>query len=157
MLRALRTPVLGRQSFATSNSALHRLTTQASKNTPRPMPFSRTIQTAPKGRIANIYGQVASAPSRDSQSWRYATTQTITRLLSRTQKRNFSWSWSRRAQSSGAKTEEQLSLSGRLKKLGREYGWSAFGVYMALSVLDFPFCFLLVKWAGTDRIGTLLC
>lgn len=27
------------------------------------------------------------------------------------------------------------------------------GVYLALSVLDFPFCFLLVKWAGTERIG----
>ncbi|KAJ4396673.1 DUF1279 super [Gnomoniopsis smithogilvyi] len=26
---------------------------------------------------------------------------------------------------------------------------------MALSVLDFPFCFLLVKWAGTDRIAAI--
>ncbi|KAB8611444.1 hypothetical protein FH972_025949 [Carpinus fangiana] len=46
-----------------------------------------------------------------------------------------------------------LSLSQRLKKLSREYGWSAFGVYMALSALDFPFCFLAVRVLGTERIG----
>jgi hypothetical protein len=27
------------------------------------------------------------------------------------------------------------------------------GVYLALSVLDFPFCFLLVRTVGTDRIA----
>lgn len=40
-----------------------------------------------------------------------------------------------------------------MKKLSREYGWSALGVYLALSALDFPFCFLLVRYLGTDRIG----
>jgi hypothetical protein len=40
-----------------------------------------------------------------------------------------------------------------MRKLSREYGWSAFGVYMALSALDFPFCFLAVRMLGTDRIG----
>jgi hypothetical protein len=40
-----------------------------------------------------------------------------------------------------------------LKKLSREYGWSAVGIYLALSVLDFPFCFLLVRTIGTDRIA----
>jgi N-terminal acetyltransferase 2 len=49
--------------------------------------------------------------------------------------------------------EQPLSLSARLKKLSREYGWSAVGVYFALSVLDFPFCFLLVRVVGTERIG----
>lgn len=49
--------------------------------------------------------------------------------------------------------EEPLSLSARLKKLSREYGWSAVGVYLALSVLDFPFCFLLVRTVGTEKIG----
>lgn len=29
------------------------------------------------------------------------------------------------------------------------------GVYLALSVLDFPFCFLLVRIVGTDRIGEI--
>ncbi|CAD6570818.1 MAG: hypothetical protein ASARMPREDX12_003946 [Alectoria sarmentosa] len=46
-----------------------------------------------------------------------------------------------------------LSLSQRLRKLSREYGWSAFGVYMLLSALDFPFCFAAVRYLGTDRIG----
>ena len=40
-----------------------------------------------------------------------------------------------------------------MKKLSREYGWSALGVYLALSALDFPFCYLLVRTLGTDRIG----
>ncbi|KAF2759759.1 hypothetical protein EJ05DRAFT_474820 [Pseudovirgaria hyperparasitica] len=48
---------------------------------------------------------------------------------------------------------EPSSLSARLKKLSREYGYSALGVYFALSALDFPFCFLAVRLLGTDRIG----
>jgi len=48
---------------------------------------------------------------------------------------------------------ESLSLGARMKKLSREYGWSAVGVYFALSALDFPFCYLFVKTLGTDRIG----
>lgn len=48
---------------------------------------------------------------------------------------------------------EKLSLSQRIKKLSKEYGWTAVGVYFGLSLLDFPFCFLLVRTLGTDRIG----
>jgi hypothetical protein len=44
-------------------------------------------------------------------------------------------------------------VSQRLKKLSREYGWTAVGVYLGLSLLDFPLCFLAVRWLGTDRIG----
>jgi hypothetical protein len=40
-----------------------------------------------------------------------------------------------------------------MRKLSREYGWSAVGVYFFLSALDFPFCFIAVRWLGTDRIG----
>ncbi|KAK5212883.1 DUF1279 superfamily [Exophiala xenobiotica] len=46
-----------------------------------------------------------------------------------------------------------LSISQRMKKLSREYGWSALGVYLLLTALDFPFCFLAVRMLGTDRIG----
>lgn len=53
----------------------------------------------------------------------------------------------------GTATQEKLTLSQRLKRLSKEYGWSAVGVYLALSVLDFPFCFLLVRIVGTDTIG----
>ncbi|KAF7953299.1 hypothetical protein EAE96_006510 [Botrytis aclada] len=48
---------------------------------------------------------------------------------------------------------DETSLSGRMKKLSREYGWSVVGVYIFLSAADFPFCYLLVRTLGTDRIG----
>lgn len=52
-----------------------------------------------------------------------------------------------------SKPDSQLSLSQRLKKLSREYGWAAFYVYLGLTALDFPFCFLAVKMIGTDTVG----
>lgn len=45
------------------------------------------------------------------------------------------------------------SFSERLKALGKQYGWVALGVYLGLSALDFPFCFLAVRLLGTERIG----
>ncbi|CAK7269208.1 DUF1279 super [Sporothrix epigloea] len=53
----------------------------------------------------------------------------------------------------GTAAEESMSLKQRIKKLSREYGWTAVGVYFGLSLLDFPFCFLLVRTVGTDRIA----
>jgi hypothetical protein len=53
----------------------------------------------------------------------------------------------------GSPANENLSLGQRMRKLSREYGWSALGVYLALSALDSPFCYLLVRFLGTDRIG----
>ncbi|KAK0614267.1 hypothetical protein B0T14DRAFT_393540, partial [Immersiella caudata] len=50
---------------------------------------------------------------------------------------------------------EPTTLGARLKKLSREYGWAAVGIYMTLSVLDFPFCFLLVRSVGTERIAEI--
>ncbi|KAF8464079.1 hypothetical protein BDZ91DRAFT_660680 [Kalaharituber pfeilii] len=47
------------------------------------------------------------------------------------------------------------TLSARLKQLSREYGYAALGVYLGLSLLDFPFCFLAVRYLGTERIGHL--
>lgn len=40
-----------------------------------------------------------------------------------------------------------------MRKLSREYGWAALGVYLGLSALDFPFCFAAVRLLGVDRIG----
>jgi hypothetical protein len=37
--------------------------------------------------------------------------------------------------------------------LSREYGWAALGVYLGLSALDFPFCFIAVRLLGVERIG----
>src|SRR3569833_3453067 len=65
----------------------------------------------------------------------------------------FHSSRARRSQAGAKETAEPQSLSARLIKLSRDYGWSAAGVYLALTVLDFPFCFLLVRIIGTDRIG----
>ncbi|KAL2010173.1 hypothetical protein VTN00DRAFT_5980 [Thermoascus crustaceus] len=48
---------------------------------------------------------------------------------------------------------EPRSLSQRLRQLSREYGWSALGVYLLLSALDFPLCFAAVRLLGVDRIG----
>jgi len=53
----------------------------------------------------------------------------------------------------GAAEAEPQSLGARMRKLSREYGWSALGVYFALTALDFPFCYLFVRQMGTDKIG----
>ena len=82
-------------------------------------------------------------------------------------KRPFQSSRSRRADQKSSESEgpkektngrkkkepEPTGFSARLKKLSKEYGWTAVGVYLALSVLDFPFCFLLVRTVGTEKIG----
>jgi hypothetical protein len=48
---------------------------------------------------------------------------------------------------------EPHSLSARLRKLTREYGYTVIGVYFALSLADFPFCFLAVKLLGAERVA----
>ncbi|CCX07237.1 hypothetical protein FPQ18DRAFT_374089 [Pyronema domesticum] len=45
------------------------------------------------------------------------------------------------------------SLSQRMKQLSKEYGYSAVAVYLGLSALDFPFCFLAVRMIGTEKIA----
>lgn len=49
--------------------------------------------------------------------------------------------------------QEPQSLSERMKAMSRKYGWTVVGIYLGLSALDFPFCFLAVRWLGTDRIA----
>lgn len=74
--------------------------------------------------------------------------------FARVQRRGFRFSgWRRNTTQNG--TQEKLTLSQKLKRLSKEYGWSAVGVYFALSILDFPLCFLLVRIVGTDTIGWL--
>lgn len=45
------------------------------------------------------------------------------------------------------------TYSQRFKDLSRRYGYAAVGVYLGLSVLDFPFCFLTVRLVGPERVG----
>ncbi|KAM0429378.1 hypothetical protein ACHAPT_006596 [Fusarium lateritium] len=49
--------------------------------------------------------------------------------------------------------EQPKTLTARLKKLTKDYGWATVGVYFGLSVLDFPFCFLFVRIVGAETIG----
>ena len=41
------------------------------------------------------------------------------------------------------------SLSARMRTLSKEYGYAALGVYLGLTALDFPFCFLAVRMIGS--------
>ncbi|KUI62901.1 N-terminal acetyltransferase 2 [Cytospora mali] len=166
---AYRPSVLGRQpTTITTTSPLRRLASQAwrqatsNATTPTSIP-SRGIRWSSNTGRTLVNG---SPVLRSSQGWRNTSTaQTAQRLLSRTQKRNFNWSRPRRSDKSsnggstgskgGSEDANPQSLSARLRKLSREYGWAAVGVYLGLSVLDFPFCFLLVRLVGTDRIAAV--
>ncbi|KAI1910950.1 DUF1279 domain-containing protein [Ophidiomyces ophidiicola] len=60
---------------------------------------------------------------------------------------------SRRFTSTKSSSPTPQTFSARMRKLSREYGWSALGVYLFLSALDFPFCFAAVRLLGVERIG----
>lgn len=153
MLGAFRS-ILGRQSPA---STIQKLSGQAWRRTFTNSTPSKTIQW--RGRKAGFApaSRILQQTRLGNQAKLWRNTQQ--NLLSRTTRRNFNWSRprTRKSQASGPGTqvpEQNLSLSARLKKLSREYGWAAVGVYFGLSVLDFPFCFALVRFIGVDRIGT---
>lgn len=42
-----------------------------------------------------------------------------------------------------------------IKKLMKQYGYSALGVYLAISIIDIPICFVVVHSAGEDKIREL--
>ncbi|KXT05157.1 hypothetical protein AC579_6016 [Pseudocercospora musae] len=69
---------------------------------------------------------------------------------------NSSRAWRQARHNSSQATEApkaKRSLSERMKDMSRKYGWTVTGIYLGLSVLDFPFCFLAVRWFGTERIA----
>ena len=160
MYGAFRASVLGRPPTAMAVGApLRRLAAQGSRTQPTrttlPPPGATGGQAAATG--ARTFGTGRTTPLRVP----LAASRTVQGLPQRAQKRTFNWTWSRRSDGgkeagagagAGAEAEPQ-SLSARLRKLSREYGWAALGVYLGLSVLDFPFCFLLVRMVGTDRIA----
>ena len=90
-------------------------------------------------------GRIGAAPRPG-----FATSRTIFRAH---QQRGFRFSPWRRNKGNGQGAEENLSLSARFRKLSREYGRAAVVVYFLLSVLDYPFFFMLVKAVGTERVG----
>ena len=56
-------------------------------------------------------------------------------------------------QTEATASPENLSLTQRMRKLSREYGYSALGVYLALSAIDLPFCYVAVSYLGAERVG----
>lgn len=92
--------------------------------------------------VANGQPSPSSSSSSWGRAWRAA------RLRARQQ--------TRRCNSSQATDgTKPTTLSGRMKEMSRKYGWTVTGIYLGLSVLDFPFCFLAVKWFGTERVAEI--
>lgn len=147
MYGAFRASALGRQPTTTAaGTPLRRLAAQGFRTQP-----ARATPPPLRAAGARTFGTGRTTPLRGPS----AALRTAQGLSQRSQKRTFNWTWSRRSGGggkAGAEAEPQ-SLSARLRKLSREYGWAALGVYLGLSVLDFPFCFLLVRMVGTDRIA----
>jgi hypothetical protein len=95
---------------------------------------------------------------RDLRGWKVVSSRILPKLRSRL----FHTTSTRRStlnpkitRNTGSSQEESLSLGQRMRKLSREYGWSALGIYLVLSALDFPFCYLLVGYLGVERIGKI--
>lgn len=86
---------------------------------------------------------------------RYGSTRPATRpsAVQGQAKRGFRFSPWRRNKGNGGKPEENLSLGQKFRKLSKEYGKAAVVVYFLLSILDYPFFFLLVRAVGTERVG----
>ena len=121
----------------------------------RPSPTLATglrsqFSAPPRSLSSRVYSQAAPhlrTPARNLHAGFRARTP-----FAQAARRGFRTS-ARRASKDAPKAEEQLSFGARMKKLTKEYGWVTVGVYLGLSVIDLPFCFLLVRVVGTDRIG----
>jgi hypothetical protein len=122
------------------------------RSTARPAPFLRTFftstQPAARSRVAQKSIQQSSL-----LYFRFQRSALARRFRSLRFKSDKSPSHTPNPTPHLGSPEPALSISQRLKQLSREYGWTAVGVYFALSVLDFPFCFLAVRLLGTERIG----
>ncbi|KAJ5906232.1 uncharacterized protein N7473_003148 [Penicillium subrubescens] len=106
--------------------------------------------------LLNGQGQSTTRRSFNSLANRFTTRANLTpraiHLPRRSTRRANSTNSNNTSQSSSS-TKEGSSLSQRLRTLSREYGWAALGVYLGLSALDFPFCFVAVRLLGVERIG----
>jgi hypothetical protein len=86
---------------------------------------------------------------------RFASRTTTPNMLQGVLRRGFRFTTKRKSNKGPTvgETDEAKGLSARLRKLTKEYGWVTVGVYLGLSVLDFPFCFLFVRMVGPEKIG----
>ncbi|KAL9527150.1 hypothetical protein SMMN14_09152 [Sphaerulina musiva] len=110
------------------------------------LPLHLRIKGASQARGFTVANGQPSPSSSSSSSWGRAWR--AARLRARQQ--------TRRCNSSQATdSTKPTTLSGRMKEMSRKYGWTVTGIYLGLSVLDFPFCFLAVKWFGTERVAEI--
>ncbi|EEH17128.2 hypothetical protein PABG_07215 [Paracoccidioides brasiliensis Pb03] len=129
-----------------------------------PCPFS-TVQSLPARTTGFHPFSLSTTKPPQTQSFHLCATKFKPRINATPLRRNginpiLQWrkprslnSSSSSSSSSTSSSSEKLGFSQRMKKLSREYGWSSLGVYLALSVLDFPFCFAAVRLLGVERIG----
>lgn len=105
--------------------------------------FARQLPQTIKGASQNRGFTIANG---QSSSWGKAWRATRFRSSRHTRRWN---------SSQAQEPAKPTTLSGRMKEMSRKYGWTVTGIYLGLSVLDFPFCFLAVKWFGTERIAEI--
>ncbi|EME44590.1 hypothetical protein DOTSEDRAFT_152532 [Dothistroma septosporum NZE10] len=129
----------------------------------RQTPLHEGLSRAPLGRT---FAQLAKPSARTTLQRRDFATSNLRldhgqRLIRAWRQSAFRSGWQARYNSTKTAAEEELgnkepqSLSDRMKAMSRKYGWIVVGIYLGLSVLDFPFCFLAVRWFGTERIASL--
>ncbi|KAF9882077.1 peptide alpha-n-acetyltransferase nat2 [Colletotrichum karsti] len=148
MRPALRTAAVPRRAIPAARHSAWEAVWRQQFNTRRP------LSTKPSQSPGKTTGASQFTTRRAyTYNWSWMTARLET--MFRTSRRGFRFSARNGSKADATPAKESLSLSQRLKKLSKEYGWSAVGVYFALSILDFPFCFLLVRIVGTDRIGEL--
>ncbi|OJI81573.1 hypothetical protein ASPTUDRAFT_836385 [Aspergillus tubingensis CBS 134.48] len=137
-------------------SHLSRLFSQASRILQNAPPASTTTRTSSLSS-SPILSRAFGMPSRRALSFQTRGPSQIKFRSGQMQQPGniFRRSFFRSARSnSSAQSEQQApSLSQRLRTLSKEYGWSALWVYLILSAVDFPLCFMAVRLAGVERIG----
>ncbi|KAJ5719529.1 hypothetical protein N7493_007107 [Penicillium malachiteum] len=92
-------------------------------------------------------------PTMLSRTIRFPRSQFQPFIRARSNQVRFNSGASKQSTSTSTSTKDSGSISARLKKLSREYGWAALGVYLTLSAMDFPICFAMVRLLGVERIG----
>ncbi|GMG21952.1 unnamed protein product [Ambrosiozyma monospora] len=106
--------------------------------------FSNRITTSPF-RTFRTFRNSSSFPTRRSFS--------IFPSFKNSTKSSFFKQQFNRFNSSKANTNTNGKKKTGIKALMQEYGYSALGVYLGLSCIDLPLCFLLVHSQGADQIS----
>lgn len=139
-----------RRRFGTNLCGPARSTTTTTTTTATAFP--RQLRHIITGAVARSKPASANIPlrpiTRRTWTWRGSR-----RFNSNSSRRGAPTGEGESSSSSSSSSEEVPSLSARLRKLTREYGWVALGVYLGLSALDLPVAFVIVRSVGAERIG----